>query len=98
MGLRLDSPLWRLPHSLYRLFAVDGTLLYIGITADLPARLRQHAGDKDWWHEVARHTATPCADRRAALAAESMSINRERPLYNTQYGPRPQRRFAPAAA
>lgn len=38
---------------LYRLRAADGTLLYVGCTADLPKRLRRHRSDKPWWPEVA---------------------------------------------
>ena len=41
-------------NTLYRFYANDGTLLYIGITISPPQRFKQHSRDKAWWNEVAR--------------------------------------------
>ena len=52
-------------HALYRFYATDGALLYVGITADPGTRWRAHSHDKPWWHEVAnvtieQHPGTRC--------------------------------------
>ena len=93
MGLKITSAVWNEPHHLYRLFAADGTLLYVGVARDVPDRLRHHAREKEWWPEVVRWTSDRYLNRRFALAAEPGVIQRERPRYNAQYGPVPNRRF-----
>lgn len=96
MGLAINSPLWRAPHDLYRLFDASGNLLYIGIAADVADRFRHHAREKEWWSEVASHTLERHVNRRVALAVESAAIAREQPRYNVQYGPQSSRTFASA--
>lgn len=78
-------PLEARPHTLYRFFAEDGSLLYVGITAALPTRLANHRDDKPWWTEVARATITHYPDRESVLAAELTAIKAERPRYNVQH-------------
>jgi hypothetical protein len=41
-------------HSVYRFYDGAGGLLYVGLTCDITGRLTKHAGDKDWWVDVAR--------------------------------------------
>ncbi len=69
-------------HALYRFYATDGALLYVGITADPGARWRKHAHDKPWWQEVANITVELHPSRRAVLEAERASIITEKPRYN----------------
>jgi predicted GIY-YIG superfamily endonuclease len=68
--------------TLYRFFGSDGSLLYIGITMDPPARWRQHRSDKEWWAKVRNVTLEPYATRSEVLAAERDAIRREGPQYN----------------
>ncbi|MGW3808831.1 GIY-YIG nuclease family protein [Micromonospora sp. NPDC005113] len=78
-------PLEDRPHALYRFFAEDGALLYVGITAALPTRLTNHRDDKPWWTEVARITIAHYLDRDSVLAAELAAIKTEQPRYNVQH-------------
>jgi hypothetical protein len=72
------------PTVLYRLFAADGSLLYVGITTHLQERLAAHADCQPWWPHVARKTAEWCANRGAAAAAEKLAIVTESPRHNIQ--------------
>lgn len=73
------------PHALYRFYGAGGTLLYIGITADLPTRFHDHRGDKNWWLGVTNVTVEHYPDRPTVLEAERRAIIAERPLYNSQH-------------
>jgi hypothetical protein len=68
--------------ALYRLYDSEGTLLYVGISAHPSERLKQHAGDKAWWHHVARHEITWIDSRDEAVKAEAEAMRSELPLYN----------------
>ena len=70
--------------TLYRLFNADGDLLYIGISANVMARFRTHAGEKHWWHEVASMRVEHHQSRKEASAAEVAAIKAEKPLHNVQ--------------
>lgn len=76
------TPLNERPHALYRFFNPSGTLLYIGITANLPTRLHDHRDDKPWWTTVANITVQHYPDRETVLAAEKAAIIAEKPLHN----------------
>lgn len=68
---------------LYRLYDADGTLLYIGISKSTMARMAQHAGQKSWWHEVARiEIAHVQGTRSHAEYEERIAIIQESPKYN----------------
>lgn len=67
---------------LYRFFASDGTLLYIGITQDLPARLRVHNKTKVDFRLVAYIRLEHFDSREEVLAAETAAIKAERPAWN----------------
>lgn len=69
-------------HVLYRFYAADDQLLYIGITADPPVRFRSHGATKRWWAEVANVRLEHHADRDALAVAERDAIRAERPRYN----------------
>lgn len=69
------------PMALYRLYDEQGTLLYVGVTGNLPKRLWVHAR-RDWWHSVCRTRVEWIASREDALIAEAKAIESESPLHN----------------
>lgn len=70
------------PQTLYRMYAVDGTLLYVGITQRQMQRFHQHASQKQWWGDVARIDVQHYPDRQAVADAERAAIETERPRHN----------------
>lgn len=71
-----------LPTSLYRLFAADGSLLYVGIGGNPGRRFEQHRTNKPWWGDVASMTLEHHPTREAAIAAELQAIKAENPRHN----------------
>lgn len=74
------------PGTLYRLFATDGTLLYVGCSSRPLARLEQH-GLKPWFAEVASVSLVHFANYREAAQAEIRAIAEEGPKYNIAGNP-----------
>jgi DNA-binding XRE family transcriptional regulator len=72
------------PCALYRFFAADGTLLYVGISDYMRKRFRGHSKRSAWWSEAAQGTVALYPSRPAALAAESEAILTEQPVHNVQ--------------
>jgi hypothetical protein len=72
-------------HTLYRFYAEDGALLYIGITGSIPERFRSHDRDKPWYGDAARATFQHYPNRDAVLDAERKAIIAEQPRYNVQH-------------
>lgn len=73
----------KMPCQLYRHFAADGTLLYVGVS--LNALLRQHAhktGRSPWFEQIAKIEIQNLPTKKAALEAERKAIKDEKPLYN----------------
>lgn len=70
------------PTSLYRHFASDGALLYVGISLSWPARTKAHAKGSRWFEQVAKVEIERFADRASALDAEREAIKREKPKFN----------------
>lgn len=66
----------------YRLYDKRRTLLYVGISKTLMGRMSQHADGKAWWPQVARIDVEHFLSRDAALEAERVAIQSERPLHN----------------
>lgn len=65
---------------LYRLWAADGRLLYVGVSRRLSARLRVH---RQRWGDLIDHATWEAhADERAMLAAERRAITEEDPALN----------------
>jgi predicted GIY-YIG superfamily endonuclease len=78
------------PQALYRFFAVDGTLLYVGISLNPGARWKQHRADKPWWSEVANVTIEHHPNRDSVMNAEREAIKAERPRYNRVHNQTPE--------
>lgn len=68
--------------SLYRHFANDGALLYVGISLSWPARTKAHAGGSRWFDLVAKVEIERFETRDAALDAERNAIKAEKPQFN----------------
>lgn len=68
--------------ALYRHFAGDGTLLYVGISLNHFARLAQHRAGSSWYDEISRVEIEWHPDRESALEAEKAAIQTERPVHN----------------
>jgi hypothetical protein len=68
---------------LYRLFAADGELLYIGVSYSAIARYAQHKVTQPWIGDVARvEIETRDCTRHEIEAAEREAIIAERPRHN----------------
>lgn len=79
------------PHFVYRCYAEDGELLYIGCTEDVQTRLAQltamcnigrHAATGTLIRRMTSHTVEEHPDRASAFAAERSAIANESPLLN----------------
>lgn len=82
--------------ALYRLFDVDGRLLYVGISAEPIAWLDQHYTAKTWWPQVESVEVEWFENRWIASGEEMRAIRREAPIYNGQErGGHRRRRSAP---
>lgn len=68
--------------SLYRFFDSKEKLIYVGIAKDALRRLNQHSKGKDWFSAVATVRIERFESRIAALRAEELAIQREKPMAN----------------
>lgn len=82
------------PGALYRFYAPDGSLLYVGVTGSLRRRFGQHARSARWWQSGMRRTVAFYLTEADALAAETQAILNEGPRFNLKVtgGHRPRRR------
>lgn len=71
--------------ALYRFYDHAGVLLYIGITANVGSRFKQHGREKPWWADVHSITLEHYDSREAVLEAERAAIVAEQPRYNVVY-------------
>lgn len=78
---RQENPRWYEPAAVYRLWDVEGNLLYIGSAFDPEERCKSHQ-KKPWWSEVARRTEQWFSARGTAYAEEMKAIRMERPKHN----------------
>lgn len=69
---------------LYRMFDVDGTLLYVGQSTNLGARLEGHQSVRPWMSDVATITLEHHATAADLTAAERHAVATEQPLYNVR--------------
>lgn len=70
------------PTFVYRLKAADGSLLYVGCSANPGARLREHQRAQPWAERIATMDVETHPSRADALAAEAAAIKAETPAYN----------------
>jgi len=75
------------PSYLYRFFAADGRLLYVGITENPGQRWESHMRTQPWWQRVRRQVSEWYPTREAAEAAELIAIRHEQPLFNKMHNP-----------
>lgn len=66
----------------YRYFAGDGALLYVGVTSGWERRDGQHQGASAWYAHVARFELEHYEDRTVAARREAEIINSENPRHN----------------
>jgi predicted GIY-YIG superfamily endonuclease len=74
--------------ALYRLYATDGTLLYVGVTDKLSVRFYSHSREKRWWPEVAGMRIAWYPNHAEAEEAERAAICSEDPVHNVRSTPR----------
>ena len=67
---------------LYRHFAEDGTLLYIGVSSEIGRRQAKHLWGSPWANQIARIEIENYPTREAALLAEKTAVTAEKPLHN----------------
>ena len=68
--------------AVYRLRACDRRILYIGVSENPRLRVMAHSWDKSWWPQVTHVGVAWYPTRAAALIAEAILIQDERPLHN----------------
>lgn len=86
---------------LYYCYAADGTLLYVGQTSDVEARLDLHghysSATSTWFYFCTRVAVSPpLASRRDATDAERTEIKRLRPVFNRHHNDDPTPWVLPA--
>ena len=65
----------------------DSRMLYVGVTGDFPARLKQHYKDKEWAVLIGEIELWAYPNRELAEAAEREAIESHEPLFNTMGTP-----------
>ena len=82
------APIHRRPRGLnnggavYRHFAADGRLLYVGCSVNPLARLSCHVSQAKWFKQIARIDIVHYARGDEAIAAEAEAIRTENPVFN----------------
>lgn len=74
----------------YRLYAANGLLLYVGKTYSTKDRFSQHALTQPWWDQVCIELTRveTYLTEASALTAERYAIKTEHPKYNKQHNQR----------
>ncbi|QSL99794.1 G-I-Y Y-I-G endonuclease [Gordonia phage ODay] len=74
------------PCFVYRVFAEDGTLLYIGSSFSVQFRINEHAVQRPcWWPLAYRVESERFDDPKEARAAERVAIINEKPIGNVKW-------------
>jgi hypothetical protein len=81
------SPPKRDDHWVYRCYAEDGRLLYVGITSNGIKRFRRHGNERDWWPDTARIEIEHFESRKETEDRERELIRELKPPYNTRGKP-----------
>lgn len=82
MHFTISKPNQPVPSTLYRLFAENGDLLYVGVGGNPGRRFEQYRRVKPWWDEVHTSTLDHYPTRESALEAERVAVIEEHPRYN----------------
>lgn len=69
-------------HYLYRVYAANSDLIYIGCTSNLHRRLAHHRTQSWWAYQAERVVAKVYPDKRSARSAEADAIRGEQPRWN----------------
>lgn len=80
-GHPIRNPLLR-QHFVYRAFAADGHLLYVGCSYSPEARLAAHRSQSPWYCEAASFKLTGPFNYETARQLEHDAIDGERPQFN----------------
>lgn len=80
-GHPIRNPLLR-QHFVYRAFAADGYLLYVGCSYTPDKRFAAHRSSSCWFDEAVRFTMSGPYNYETARHIEHVAINSERPQYN----------------
>ena len=70
---------------LYRHFAANGDLLYIGQSISAIARLSGHKKDSAWFNQITRVEIEHFSTRETVLIEEKKAIINEHPIFNKTY-------------
>lgn len=73
------------PYALYRMWADDGRLLYIGCSYSPMTRMSEHERMQPWATDISKITVTWLPDFASASEAERMAIAAESPIWNVQH-------------
>lgn len=73
------------PTAVYRLYARDGRLLYVGMTNNPDVRFDYHSLTKKWWHLVEKREVEWHHDRATARQYEAAAIKAEGPVHNAMH-------------
>lgn len=68
----------------YRVFALDRSLIYVGISQQWRQRIDNHRKRADWWKHAAHIEISEYGNRSEAFAAESWAIRHEAPIMNLE--------------
>lgn len=72
-------------HIVYRVYDVDGRLLYVGCTSNLPQRMANHRATAKWAYRMSTVVESPVYhDRDSAYEAERHAIATEHPAFNVK--------------
>ena len=69
-------------YTVYRLYDINGRLLYIGRTDNWPRRRHEHEQDKPWWPQVRQIALAQFHTLEQTAQAEATAIKREYPTHN----------------
>lgn len=83
-------------YQLYRHFAADGQLLYVGQSLNAIGRLVDHRYRAEWFHAIAKVEIETFENRQSALDAERAAIVNENPAYNILCRPKQKPEIAPS--
>lgn len=65
---------------------IEGRVLYVGQTADVSRRMKDHKSSSAWWPQVESFEVTPVASREEAIREEARLLSELRPPHNVVGG------------